>query len=232
VIAPAIVVRDVDKAFVLHAQGGVRLRVLRGAAVTVRPGECVALADPSGAGKSTLLRLIYGTYRADAGTILVRDGGELVDVVRASPRQILDLRRRTVGHVTQFLRVVPRVPTVDVVTEPLRALGLSLQEATARAERVLARLGVPDRLWRLSPATFSGGEQQRINVARGLVSAPPILLLDEPTASLDAASRAAVVALIREARQRGAAIIGTFHDVAVRDALATRVVTLGGTEAA
>jgi alpha-D-ribose 1-methylphosphonate 5-triphosphate synthase subunit PhnL len=225
-VTDAVAVLDLEKTFTLHTQGGVRLHVLRGVTLRVGPGECVALADPSGSGKSTLLRAIYGNYLPQAGRILVRHGDAIVDVVGASPRTLLDVRRRTIGYVSQFLRVIPRVPTLDVVIEPLRALGVARAEAVERGRALLARLRIPERLWTLSPATFSGGEQQRINVARALVADYPILLLDEPTASLDAESRAVVGELIAEARARGTAIVGTFHDAEVRDALATRVATL------
>jgi alpha-D-ribose 1-methylphosphonate 5-triphosphate synthase subunit PhnL len=189
----------------------------------------VALADPSGSGKSTLLRAIHGNYRIQSGTILVRRrAGDVVDVADAGPRAILELRRSTIGYVSQFLRVIPRVPAVEVVAEPLRALGVTQAQALARAMALLARLRIPQRLWTLSPVTFSGGEQQRVNVARGFIAAHPILLLDEPTASLDAESRAAVVSLILDARAAGTAILGTFHDTEVRDVVCTRLARLHG----
>lgn len=228
---PAVSVEGLAKTFTLHTQGGVELPVLRDVNLRVAPGECVALGDPSGAGKSTLLRAIYGNYRVQRGSILVQHDGRGVDVATADPRRVLDIRRRTIGYVSQFLRVIPRVPAVMVVAEPLRALGLLADEARARAEALLRRLRIPERLWCISPVTFSGGEQQRVNVARGLVAELPILLLDEPTASLDADSRAIVVELIQEACRRGTAVIGTFHDREVRDALATRVVSLHGSAA-
>ena len=224
--APVIAVDDLHKTFTLHTQGGQELPVLRGVRLNVAAGECVALADPSGAGKSTLLRCIYGNYRPQAGRIHVRHGAAVVDVVGAEPRAVLDLRRRTLGYVSQFLRVIPRVPAIEVVAEPLRALGVARREATTRAAVLLARLRIPERLWTLSPVTFSGGEQQRVNVARALVADHPILLLDEPTASLDADSRALVVGLLQERRERGAAMLGTFHDVEVRAAVGTRLATL------
>jgi alpha-D-ribose 1-methylphosphonate 5-triphosphate synthase subunit PhnL len=227
-VTPVVEVRGLTKTFTLHIQGGVELSVLRGVELSVDSGECVVLGDPSGAGKSTLLRTIYGNYRAQSGEILVRHGGRVVDVARAEPRSILDLRRRTIGYVSQFLRVIPRVATLDVVMEPLRALGVPAVEAIARARSLLERLGIPERLWTLPPVTFSGGEQQRVNVARGLIARHPVLLLDEPTASLDADSRAAVVALITETRDRGTAIVGAFHDAGVRAALSTRLVRLHG----
>jgi alpha-D-ribose 1-methylphosphonate 5-triphosphate synthase subunit PhnL len=228
----ALAIHGLGKAFTLHVQGGVTLSVLRDVSLSVNPGECVVLADPSGAGKSTLLRAIYGNYLAQAGKILVRHRDRLVDMVGASPRLVLDVRRHTLGYVSQFLRVIPRVPADQVVAGPLRARGMDGAEALERARILLGRLQVPERLWSLSPVTFSGGEQQRVNVARVFVADYPILLLDEPTASLDARSREAVVELIHEARRRGAAVLGTVHDAQVRTAVATRVQTLAGAEAA
>ena len=215
-----IEIEAVSKSFTLHNQGGVAIPVLAGADLRVAPGECVALAGASGSGKSTLMRMVYGNYRCGAGTIRV--GG--VDVARAAPREIVALRRETLGHVSQFLRVVPRVPTRAVVAEPLRALGTGAAEARARAEALLDRLNVPAALWGLSPTTFSGGEQQRVNIARGFVHPYPALLLDEPTASLDAENREVVLALIEEAKARGAAILGIFHDAAARARLCDREV--------
>jgi alpha-D-ribose 1-methylphosphonate 5-triphosphate synthase subunit PhnL len=225
--ATALDIQDLQKTFTLHVQGGTRLPVLRGVSLKVSPGECVVLADPSGAGKSTLLRAVYGNYVAQAGRILVRHADGMVDMVGAEPRQVLDIRRQTMGYVSQFLRVVPRVAAVDVVAEPLRDLGVPRDLASERARAMLARLGIAERLWGLSPVTFSGGEQQRINVARVFVVGYPILLLDEPTASLDVPSRHIVVVLIDEARARGAAILGAVHDVTVRSQIASRVMTLG-----
>ena len=215
-----IELRHVSKTFTLHQQGGQVLPVIEGAAFHVAPGECVALAGPSGAGKSTILRMVWGNYLAASGSIRV--GG--LDVARASPREIIALRRGTLGYVSQFLRVVPRVPTLEVVAEPLLALGRPRAEAEARAADLLARLNVPERLWTLSPMTFSGGEQQRVNIARGFARPCPALLLDEPTASLDPVNRAVVLDLIREAKARGAAILGIFHDAAARAEVCDREV--------
>lgn len=219
-------VRDLDKTYVLHTQGGIRIPVFRGASLHVAAGECVTLHGPSGAGKSTLLRCLYGNCRADCGTILVRHGQEVVDIARAEPRAVIDVRRRTMGYVSQFLRAIPRVAALDVVAEPLRAMGVAAQPARARAAELLARLRIPERLWHLAPATFSGGEQQRVNIARGFAPALPVLLLDEPTASLDAANRAVVVELIAEAKARGVALVGVFHDDEVRAAVSSRIVSL------
>jgi alpha-D-ribose 1-methylphosphonate 5-triphosphate synthase subunit PhnL len=204
--------KDVSKTFTLHNQGGAVIEVMSGASLSVRPGECVALTGASGAGKSTLMRMLYGNYRAQHGVISV-DG---VNIVQAAPREVIRLRREVLGYVSQFLRVVPRVPTLNVVAEPLLALGVPTPEAKERAADLLARLNIPKPLWALSPTTFSGGEQQRVNIARGFAHSFPALLLDEPTASLDATNRAVVLDLIQEAKARGAAIIGIFHDEAAR----------------
>jgi alpha-D-ribose 1-methylphosphonate 5-triphosphate synthase subunit PhnL len=211
------------KVFTLHHQGGVELPVLGGFDLAVTAGECVALNGPSGVGKSTLLRALHGNYLVQQGHILVRHLDTVVDMAAAPPRIVLDIRRRTMGFVSQFLRVIPRVGAVDVVAEPMIRLGASLEEARRKAEFLLGLLGIPQRLWALPPATFSGGEQQRVNIARSLIADYPILLLDEPTASLDVANRDGVIDLIRQRRESGAAIVGIFHDVAVRDAIASRL---------
>jgi alpha-D-ribose 1-methylphosphonate 5-triphosphate synthase subunit PhnL len=213
-----IEISNLSKTFTLHNQGGVVIPVMQGAELSVARGQCVALTGASGAGKSTLMRMIYGNYLAASGQILV-DG---VDVTKAEPREILELRRHTLGYVSQFLRVVPRVPTLDVVAEPLLAVGVETEAARDRARDLLTRLRIPERLWSLSPTSFSGGEQQRVNIARGFAHDYPAMLLDEPTASLDAANRETVLSLIEEAKARGAAIVGIFHDEAARDRVCDR----------
>jgi alpha-D-ribose 1-methylphosphonate 5-triphosphate synthase subunit PhnL len=215
---------NVAKSFTLHLRGGVVLPVVGGVSLAVEPGVCVVLGGPSGAGKSSLLKMAYGNYRCDAGAILVRDGDAVVDVVRADPRAVLALRARVIAYVSQFLRVIPRVAALDVVEAAGREGGLDADTARARARDLLARLNLPERLWGLPPATFSGGEQQRINIARGLIADRPLLLLDEPTASLDAENRAVVADLVREKLTAGAGVLGIFHDSEMRDAVATRVV--------
>ena len=215
-----IEIENLSKSFTLHNQGGAVIPVMAGAHLRVEPGECVALTGQSGAGKSTLMRMIYGNYLAASGSI--RIGG--VDVATATPREILTLRREVLGYVSQFLRVVPRVPTLEVVAEPLLSLGVAEDEAQAQAADLLTRLRIPERLWPLSPTTFSGGEQQRVNIARGFAHRYPVLLLDEPTASLDAQNRETVLSLIEEAKAEGAAIVGIFHDLEARERVADRAI--------
>lgn len=218
-----IELEGVTKRFTLHNQGGAVIEVISNASLQVHRGECVALAGASGAGKSTLMRMIHGNYLAETGRIRV--GG--IDVAGADPRTVLRLRRETLGYVSQFLRVVPRVPAVDVVAEPLLSVGWAPEAARARAQALLARLNVPRTLWELGPSTFSGGEQQRVNIARGFAHAFPVMLLDEPTASLDAGNREVVLELIDEAKARGAAILGIFHDADARARVCDRTIDVG-----
>lgn len=215
---------NVGKSFTMHLQGGTTIPVVSGVDFSVGAGECVVLGGPSGAGKSSILKMIYGNYRCDQGQILVTVADEIVNVADAEPRKVLQLRKNVIGYVSQFLRVIPRVPAVEVVAEPLILQGADEGQALAKARDLLTRLNVPERLWGLPPATFSGGEQQRVNIARGFIAHYPLLLLDEPTASLDAANRAVVVELVAEKKQDGVAMVGILHDQDVRDKISDRIV--------
>ncbi|MBO9512560.1 MAG: phosphonate C-P lyase system protein PhnL [Variovorax sp.] len=240
--APILRVRGVRKHFTLHLRDGRDLPVLHGVDLDAAPGECVALVGASGKGKSTLIKCLYGNYGVDAGSILLRTDGTArgeIDIAQATPQQVIGLRQRAIAYVSQFLRAVPRVPAIDVVAERLlqanpvtadlgQAGAWEAAQDAAREEvaALFERLNLPRALWQLPPATFSGGEQQRVNIARGFILPSDLLLLDEPTASLDAANRRVVMQLIQEAKARGTAVIGIFHDEEVRDAVATRCVTL------
>ena len=219
-------IRNLNKEFLLHQQGGIRISVFDDLNLIVESGEAVAITGPSGKGKSSLLKLVYGTYRATGGEILVKNSKDWIDIVTANPQQIIALRRNTIGYVTQFLRVIPRVPAEDIVAEPLLDRGIDSDTAIARARDLLERLNIPRRLWHLSPMTFSGGEQQRVNIARGFAAHYPLLLIDEPTASLDEDNRIRVLDLIKEARQNGSAVVGVFHDEDERRRSCTREIGL------
>jgi alpha-D-ribose 1-methylphosphonate 5-triphosphate synthase subunit PhnL len=219
--------KQVSKRFTLHHQNGAELQVLNQVDMSVSAGVCVVLDGPSGMGKSTLLKLMYANYRATSGQIEVQQAdGRLLELTQASPRELVRMRRDTMGYVSQFLRVIPRVSALDVVAEPLIEDGAeqapAIEAAREQARMWLTRLRIPEGLWHLPPATFSGGEQQRINIARNMIKPRPILLLDEPTASLDAANTQTVIDLIQEAVARGAALVGIFHDAHVGAAVATR----------
>ncbi|MCX8995646.1 phosphonate C-P lyase system protein PhnL [Rhizobiaceae bacterium BDR2-2] len=219
-----LVVSEVRKNFVMHLRGGLVLPVVSNVGFSVASGECAVLSGPSGIGKSSILKMLYGNYGVDGGQILVNHQGKVLDMASAAARTVLDVRRKTMGYVSQFLRTVPRVAAIDVVAEPLLARGVAQEEARERAGRMLSRLNLPEALWQLPPSTFSGGEQQRVNIARGFITDHTILLLDEPTASLDAANSAVVEELIAAKKAAGVAIVGIFHDADVRRKVADRLI--------
>jgi len=241
---PALVldVQDVHKHFTLHLRDSRMLPVLQRVSLQVRAGECVALVGASGQGKSTLMKCLYGSYGVGGGRMLVHTPDGTLDMAAATPHQVLSLRRRDMAYVSQFLRAVPRVPAIDVVAERLLQADPRLsdvgatasdadwaeaaQAARARAAVLFTRLNLPSALWELPPATFSGGEQQRVNIARGFIQPARLLLLDEPTASLDARNRRVVIELIEEAKAAGTAVVGIFHDEEVRDAVASRCIPM------
>ena len=214
---------NLHKSFVLHHQGSVRLPVLEGVSLTVNPGECVALQGPSGSGKSTFMRSLYANYRVDSGSIWINHQGQWVDLPKLQPHQLIEVRQHTLGYVSQFLRVIPRVPAVEVAAEPLMELGVDADKAKAKVRDLFSRLNLPERLWELSPTTFSGGEKQRVNIARAFSVDYPILLLDEPTSALDAVNREGVMQLIEERKANGCAMVGIFHDDEVRERVCDRI---------
>tara|TARA_B100001939_G_C16784316_1_gene548368 strand:+ start:98 stop:784 length:687 start_codon:yes stop_codon:yes gene_type:complete len=221
-----ITVSEVTKTFTLHNQGGTKLPVIDRMSFHVDAGECVVFYGPSGCGKSTLLKMLFGNYLADQGSIEIHCEEGVVDLVRAHPHEVLTLRQQTLGFVSQFLRVIPRVSTWDLVCDPLKRQGVDQTEIDDRVAQMLKRLNLPESLWHLAPATFSGGEQQRVNIARSLILDYPIVLLDEPTASLDVSNREVVAGVIADARERGAALAGIFHDDTLRSRVADRLIHL------
>ncbi|MGW9230057.1 phosphonate C-P lyase system protein PhnL [Pseudorhizobium sp. NPDC055634] len=222
-MATPLVVSEVFKSFTMHLRDGIRLPVVNDVNFSVASGECVVLGGPSGIGKSSILKMLYGNYAVDTGQILVAHRDRIVNIASADPRTVLDVRRHTLGYVSQFLRTVPRVCALDVVAEPLLARGVPAAQAREEAAVLLSQLNLPRELWGLPPATFSGGEQQRVNIARGFITDHGILLLDEPTASLDARNRRVVIEMIARKKEKGVALLGIFHDEEVRDAVSDRI---------
>ncbi|MGA1831095.1 phosphonate C-P lyase system protein PhnL [Rhizobium wenxiniae] len=222
-MATPLVVSEVFKSFTMHLRDGIKLPVVNDVNFSVAAGECVVLGGPSGIGKSSILKMLYGNYAVDAGQILIDHRDRIVDIASADPRTIIDVRRHTMGYVSQFLRTVPRVAAIDVVAEPLVVRGVEAAIAKENAAELLSRLNLPRELWSLPPSTFSGGEQQRVNIARGFITSHRVLLLDEPTASLDATNRRVVVEMIAAKKEEGVAMLGIFHDEEVREAVADRI---------
>ncbi len=223
---PALDIRHISKDFVFHHQNGLRIKVLDDFSMKFFPGQASVLTGESGSGKSTLLRMIYAGYSTSTGRILVRHKGEYVDIATARPQLIYEIRRCTIGYVSQFLRVVPRVSALDTVRAPLLARNIDEKKAGIRARELLERLNIPRELWHLSATTFSGGEQQRINLARGFAAPYPVMLLDEPTASLDPENRETVVELIMEAKQNNACLIGIFHNKSDQDKISDHTINM------
>lgn len=210
------------KSFVLHHQGGVRIPVLERVSLTLHAGECVALQGPSGSGKSTFMRSLYANYRIDGGSIWIKHQNQWLDLPRLQPHQLLEVRQHTIGYVSQFLRVIPRVPALEVAAEPLMDRGVDPDIAREKIRSLFTQLNLPERLWHLSPTTFSGGEKQRVNIARAFSIDYPILLLDEPTSALDAVNREVVMQLIENRKAQGCAMVGIFHDDDVRERVCDR----------
>ncbi len=216
---------NLHKTFTLHAQGGLQLSVLNGVSLNVNKGDCVALQGPSGSGKSTLMRSLYANYRIDSGAVWIKHQGSWTDLAQCEPHELIAIRQHTIGYVSQFLRVIPRVAALDVAAEPLMEVGVTEEAAKAKVRSLFTRLNLPERLWSLSPTTFSGGEKQRVNIARAFAVDRPVLLLDEPTAALDAANREVVIELITEKKAQGCALVGIFHDEDVRSRVCNQTLT-------
>ena len=217
-----IELNNITKKFTLHNQGRTNISVFKNLNLKINPGEIVALTGPSGVGKSSILKMIYGNYFFQSGEIKINNH----NIDHKNPRNIIELRKNIIGYVSQFLRVIPRVPTIEIVMEPLLEINFDQEEVRERAEKILLDLNIDKNLWNLSPLTFSGGEQQRVNVARGLIRNYPCLLLDEPTASLDNVNKDIVLNLINEKKDKGSSIIGIFHDKYSRKYLNAREIDI------
>lgn len=209
-MTPILTVERLTKSFTLHALDQA-LPAFANLSFTVAPGEFLLLTGPNGVGKSTLLRALYRSYRVQGGAIRFASSRGEIDLATAADVDIAHLRRSEIGFVTQFLTARPRVTAEDIVAEPLRAAGVTADQALAEARHWLAAFGVKPALWGAYPSTFSGGEQQKVNLARELIRPPRLLLLDEPTASLDRHARAALIDRLAQLKSDGVAMIGVFH---------------------
>jgi alpha-D-ribose 1-methylphosphonate 5-triphosphate synthase subunit PhnL len=206
-------VESLRKEFVLHILHDKQILGFEEISFDVPFGAFVGISGQSGSGKSSLLKCLYRTYLADEGTILFdRGDGQVIDLVSASDDDVLDLRIREIGYVSQFLRPAPRVSALDLAARPLLRQGMARDEAYDRVAYFFRRLALPEDLWDGYPILFSGGEQQRVNLARALASDSKLLLLDEPTSALDASLQSEVVSLLAERRDRGTTMIGIMHD--------------------
>ncbi|MDR3715493.1 MAG: phosphonate C-P lyase system protein PhnL [Puia sp.] len=204
-------INNLSKVFRLHILHGKKIEALKNIQFSVQEGEIIGLTGKSGSGKSSLMKCLYRTYLASSGEILFSSRAGKIDLVRADDHAIIALRKTEITYCSQFLSVIPRVTAVDVVCESLLRTG-NKEEARAKARGMLEMLGLPTELWDAFPVTFSGGEQQRINVARAIIGDPRLLLIDEPTASLDQKTKDTVIDMILELKKKGTSVICISHD--------------------
>jgi alpha-D-ribose 1-methylphosphonate 5-triphosphate synthase subunit PhnL len=215
------------KTFLMHVRGGTRLEAFRDLSFTVTGGAFLGVRGPSGSGKSSLLKCLYRTYIPSSGEIWYTDSqAETRDLAAAEEHVILKLRRQEIGYVSQFFPVIPRVSALDTIANGMVARGFAREESKTRARDLLGRLAIPRSLWDMFPSTFSGGEKQRINIIHAVIAQPRLLLLDEPTASLDSESAREAISLILEMKNQGTAMIGVFHDAALLSRLSDQVVEM------
>lgn len=207
---PVLEVEDLAKHFDIHHLDQ-RVFAFSGVSFRLFPGQFLLLRGNNGVGKSTLLRTLYRSYVPKGGRIWFDAAEGRIDLARAADIDVAALRRRDIGFVTQFLVARPRVAADELVAEPLRLAGWARTEALDEAHRWLGEFGVKRELWRAYPSTFSGGEQQKVNLARALVLPQRLLLLDEPTASLDAGARQALIRRLGALKAQGVAMLGVFH---------------------
>ncbi|MCL2046039.1 MAG: ATP-binding cassette domain-containing protein [Oscillospiraceae bacterium] len=208
-----LIVNNLSKTFNMHVGAEKTITCLDSVNLSVEPGQVVALIGPSGSGKSSLLKCIYGTYLTTVGNIYYTDAnGSEHDLANIDLQTMRHLRTREFGYVSQFFHVIPRIAAVDVLSQPLINRGWSSNDSAKRAKELLSKVGIPESLWNMYPSTFSGGEKQRLNIIYGIITMPRLVLLDEPTASLDPVSKRNVLDLIIELKEQGSMILGAFHD--------------------
>ena len=220
-------VKDLNKTFKVHTRGSIEVKGFENINLTVKNGEFLSLFGPSGAGKSSILKTLYRTYTTTSGSIIfTRDDKSNIDISSASESEILNLRKSEIGYVSQFLQILPRVSAVDVVSEQLIFKGESESISREKAKELLAYLSIREELFDLSPLTFSGGEQQRVNIAKGIIAPKSLLLLDEPTASLDKSNTMKVVEKLKDLKKQGVAMVGIFHDLEAMKKISDRIYEL------
>ena len=220
-------VEDLHKRFRLHLLGGLLVEPVRGISFQLNEGEFGVIAGPSGVGKSTILKCIYRSYLPSDGAIRYRNAhGSWTDLATCPERDVIEIRRTEFAYVTQFLRCAPRVVAEEVVARARIEQGHPHDEALEEAGSLLQRFKIPEKLWRAYPVTFSGGEQQRVNLARAIIKKPRLLMLDEPTASLDSQSVEIFLEALEEVRRQNTTCLSIFHDQKMIQTLATQVIRL------
>lgn len=220
-------VKNLNKTFKVHTQGGIEVKGFENINLTLKQGKFLSLFGPSGSGKSSILKTLFRTYTATKGNIIFyKNNGSKIDIANACESEILKLRKDDIGYVSQFLQILPRVSAVDIVAEQLISKGESKEISRTKAKEMLDYLAIKEELFDLSPLTFSGGEQQRVNIAKGIIAPKSLLLLDEPTASLDKTNTMKVVEKLKLLKKQGIAMIGIFHDLEAMETISDNIYKL------
>lgn len=215
--------KNVTKDFVIHNQGGIKITPIKDITFEVKRNEIFCLTGQSGTGKSTILKMIYGAYRVTKGNIYLKINGEKYNISDCQIYEILEIRKKYISYISQFLQILPRTTALQYVSAPLLEKRADKKEAEEKAKEMLSFFNIKKKLFNLSPLSFSGGEQQRVNIARGLIENKPLLLLDEPTASLDVKNKERVIKKIKQYKENGGTLIGIFHDEKLKKELSDRI---------
>ncbi|MGY5344281.1 phosphonate C-P lyase system protein PhnL [Paenibacillus glucanolyticus] len=210
---PILSIHNLSKSFMLHNLDK-HIKAIDRVDFELQEGEFVGITGKSGSGKSTILKSIYRTYVINEGSIwyISKRFGRM-NLAEASEREMVYLRKHEIGYVSQFLNAMPRTTARELVEQAIVEMGNGEDFAKQEAEHMLAHFELDEYLWDSYPATFSGGEKLRLNIARAMVKHPRLLLLDEPTASLDNASKIKVRELLEQLMREGTTMLGIFHDL-------------------
>ncbi|MDI3477710.1 MAG: alpha-D-ribose 1-methylphosphonate 5-triphosphate synthase subunit PhnL [Epulopiscium sp.] len=217
-----IKIENLSKFFELHNLGKY-IKACQNISFTLHEGEFIGITGKSGSGKSTILKCIYRTYLPKGGCIWYRSKlYGVINLAKASDRQIIHLRKKEIGYVSQFLNVMPRTTAREIVQKAVLDIGYDIDYAKEEAENMLSHFELDQELWDTYPNTFSGGEKLRLNIASAMVKKPRLLLLDEPTASLDNESKKLVKVLLEKLKAKGTSMIGIFHDLEFMEGVCDR----------
>lgn len=220
-------VKNLSKVFKVHTRGSIEVKGFEDINFELKKGEFLSLYGPSGAGKSSILKTLYRTYTTSSGEIIFhKDNKKQVNISNVSESEILKLRKEDMSYVSQFLQILPRVSAVDVVANELIIKGEDEKTSKQKAKEMLSYLSIREELFNLSPLTFSGGEQQRVNIAKGIIAPKSLLLLDEPTASLDKKNTKRVIEKLQVLKKQGVSMIGIFHDLEAMNMISDKIYKL------
>jgi len=216
-------ITNLTKNFYLH-NPGLEIKSCQNISLTLNQGEFIGIVGASGAGKSTILKCINRSYLPMCGDIFYdSEAFGRINLAAASEREILYLRRYEIGYVSQFLNVMPRTTAKEHVMNALLDMGIDAERAEKEAKDMFVYFRLPENLWDIYPATFSGGERLRLNLAHSMIKRPRLLMLDEPTASLDNKTKTLVRDMLQKLKAKDTSMIGIFHDIEFMEGVCDKV---------